>query len=101
MSGPLGRLRSILDVPGGSERKLRKALASDSDGLMVCLEDGVPPEDAVKKAARAAVAAEVRDTAKTIIIRVNALDSPWFEDDVKLAVQLGVTGIVVPKMKTI
>lgn len=101
MSAAFGRLRSILDVPGGSDRKLRKALASDSDGLMVCLEDGVPPEDAAKLAARKTVAAEVRGTGKTIIIRVNAVDSPWFEDDVRLAVELGVAGIVVPKMKTL
>lgn len=95
------RLRSILDVPGGSDRKLRKALAGGADGLMVCLEDGVPEEDGAKRAARDVVAAEVGATDKTLIIRVNAVDSPWFEDDVRLAVRLGFNGIVVPKMTTI
>ena len=100
MSASLRRLRSILDVPGGSDRKLRKALASGADGLMVCLEDGVPEEDAAKRAAREVVAAEVGPTTKTLIIRVNTVDSPWFEDDVRLAVRLRFNGIVVPKMTT-
>ena len=103
MNPSLGRLRSVLDVPGNSDRKLARGLSGDADGLMVDLEDSVPPVDEAKQGARKTIAAALRGsgTGKTIIIRVNAVDSPWFEDDVRLAVDLGVTGIVVPKMKTL
>jgi citrate lyase subunit beta / citryl-CoA lyase len=102
MNRPVARPRTVLDVPGHSARKLRRALDGPADALMMDLEDGVLPRDDAKAAARAAIAEAVREQrpAKTLLIRVNEVDSPWFAADLRLAVELEVDGIVVPKMRS-
>jgi citrate lyase beta subunit len=96
-------LRTLLDVPGHSERKLRRAFEGEADALMMDLEDGVLPEDGAKGAARLTIATAVRAASpgKTLLVRVNEVPSPWFTDDVRMAVELGLDGIVVPKMTTL
>ena len=51
-------IRSLLFVPGDSERKLERALDSGADALILDLEDSVPPSR--KAVARALVAAFLR-----------------------------------------
>ena len=53
-------MRSLLFVPGDSERKLAKALASGADALILDLEDSVAPDN--RPAARTLSAAFVRET---------------------------------------
>ena len=48
-------MRSLLFVPGDSERKLEKGLVSGADVLIVDLEDSVAPQD--KQRARDTAAA--------------------------------------------
>ena len=55
------RLRSLLFVPGDSERKLARARACGADVLILDLEDAVAP--AMKAQARTLVAAAVADAA--------------------------------------
>jgi len=52
------KLRSMLFVPGDSDRKLAKSTASPADALILDLEDAVAPEE--KAAARERVTAMVR-----------------------------------------
>jgi citrate lyase subunit beta/citryl-CoA lyase len=92
------RLRSLLFVPGDSERKFEKARACGADGLILDLEDAVAPSR--KAEARALVAGLAPD--KTLRswsfwVRVNPFDTGLTLDDLAAVVAPAVAGIVLPK----
>lgn len=92
-------MRSLLFVPGDSERKLDKARQAGADVLIVDLEDSVGAER--KDASRALAAgflAEPRaaDTPR-LFVRVNALDSGLAEDDLAAVMGGRPDGIMLPK----
>jgi citrate lyase subunit beta/citryl-CoA lyase len=92
------RFRSLLFVPGDSERKFAKAAQVGADVLILDLEDSVAP--ARKDAARAYVAsllddAPARDWA--FFVRVNALDTGRTLGDLAAVVKPGLDGLMIPK----
>jgi citrate lyase subunit beta/citryl-CoA lyase len=92
------RLRSLLFVPGDSERKYVKARGVGADALILDLEDSVAPSQ--KTAARARVAELVSDTSQrawSFFVRVNALDTGLTLDDLSAVVRPGLDAILVPK----
>ena len=96
-------MRSKLFVPGARPELFAKAMAGDADALSLDLEDSVP--SAGKADARAAVATfvaseAVQVLAKVVIVRVNAPDTPWFEDDLRAVARPGVALINLPKLET-
>lgn len=96
-------MRSKLFVPGVRPELFAKALAGNADALSFDLEDSVPHDR--KQQARAQVSeflqsAAVRDTSKTIIVRVNALGTVDLEADLQAVVQPGVDLINLPKAQT-
>jgi citrate lyase subunit beta / citryl-CoA lyase len=86
--------RSYLFVPGDRSDRFDKALASNADVVIVDLEDAVPL--ARKAAAREAVKQWLRPE-KPVIVRINAVDSEWYRDDIELARRPGVAGLMIPK----
>jgi citrate lyase subunit beta / citryl-CoA lyase len=91
--------RSVLYLPGSNARALEKAKALPADAVILDLEDSVAPER--KAAARNEVAAAVRAGgfgSRQIVIRVNALQSPWADDDLAAAASAGAHAILVPKV---
>lgn len=96
-------MRSKLFVPGVRPELFAKALAGDADALSFDLEDSVPEKH--KDGARSNVAGfvrsqPVRDAAKVIVVRVNALDTPYFEADLLAVAGPGVALINVPKVES-
>ncbi|WP_288048807.1 CoA ester lyase [Acidiphilium sp.] len=92
------RLRSLLFVPGDSERKFAKARTTGADALILDLEDSVAPPQ--KPRAREHVATLLRDQASrawSFFVRVNALDSGLTLDDLAAVVQPGLDGLLIPK----
>lgn len=92
------RLRSLLFVPGDSERKFARGRESGADALILDLEDSVAPPQ--KLAARGHVARllesqESRDWA--FFVRVNALDTGLTLDDMAAVVKPGLDGLLIPK----
>src|SRR5690606_6375655 len=83
-----GRLmRSLLFVPGDSERKLAKALASGADALILDLEDSVVPAN--RPAARTLSAAFVREararaSSPLLYVRINPVDGTDWESDLEV-----------------
>lgn len=77
-------MRTKLFVPGSRPELFAKALASEADALSFDLEDAV--DEKKKDVARKEVAAFLRSLPaqrdKTIIVRVNGVDSPHFEADI-------------------
>jgi citrate lyase subunit beta/citryl-CoA lyase len=77
-----------------------KALASAADALSFDLEDSVAEgrKDEARQALRQLLAGDAaRSAAKTLIVRVNALDTPHFAADVATVVQPGLHLINLPK----
>jgi citrate lyase beta subunit len=93
----LAAARSFLFAPGHDERKLRKALASGADVVVVDLEDAVSVER--KDAAREVVRSVLADDASLglVAIRVNGAHTAFFAADVELADELRPDVLVLPK----
>jgi citrate lyase subunit beta / citryl-CoA lyase len=94
--------RSLLFMPGSNARALEKARLLPADGLILDLEDAVAPD--AKATAREQVAAAVAAKGfghREVLVRINALDSPWWLDDVKMAAKVKPDGILVPKVSSV
>lgn len=94
------RGRSWLFVPADSPSKLARAATSPARTLIPDLEDGVGPGAADKQQARDCLRQWLHDQSGLALrcqMRVNGLDSDFCDDDLRLAVELGVAGVVLPK----
>ena len=92
------RLRSLLFVPGDSEKKFARACQSGADVLILDLEDAVAPT--MKDAARASVAGwlgQAESVAPKLFVRVNPLDTSLTGADLAAVVRPGLAGILIPK----
>ena len=89
--------RSLLFVPGDSERKLEKALAGEADLIILDLEDSVAPS--AKPGAREHVAKALGqgNRSKPLWVRINPLDTPDAMQDLVAVVQHRPDGIMLPK----
>jgi citrate lyase subunit beta / citryl-CoA lyase len=88
-------------MPGANAKALGKAKTLAADVLLLDLEDSVAPE--AKTEARAQVAAAVQSRGygrREVIVRVNALATPWGRDDIAAACAVGPDGILAPKVET-
>ena len=93
------RLRSLLFVPGDSERKFARARDCGADALILDLEDSVAPSE--KTNARSHVAGLIEPDAKrpwTFIVRINALDTGLALDDLAAVVKPGLDALLIPKV---
>jgi citrate lyase beta subunit len=90
---------TFLFVPAHEDRKVRNALASAADAIILDLEDGVP--EGLKAVAREAVArtllAERALGGPSCWVRLNAADTPHFTADLEAVVWSRVDGAVLPK----
>jgi citrate lyase subunit beta/citryl-CoA lyase len=94
------RARSLLFVPGDSERKLERSALSEADLLLIDLEDAVAPER--KPEARRLTAAYLagRETrTKPLWIRMNPLSTPDALPDLVATVRARPDGYLVPKVR--
>lgn len=83
MTTPVRLERSVLVVPGSSEKMIAKAAASDADAICIDLEDAVAPNE--KAAARATTITGINSHdfgQKTLEVRINGLDTPFAYRDV-------------------
>ncbi|MDX2143124.1 MAG: CoA ester lyase [Rhodospirillaceae bacterium] len=91
--------RSMLYMPASNARALEKAKTIAADGLIFDLEDAVAPD--AKPAARLAAVAAVKSKAygrREVMIRANALDTPFSRDDLSAIATSGADGVVLPKV---
>lgn len=91
-------MRSLLFVPGDSEKKLAKAQDCGADVVILDLEDAVAP--ASKAKARGVVAEylkSLKERKTRIYVRVNALTTGLADDDLDAVVPGRPDGIMLPK----
>jgi citrate lyase subunit beta / citryl-CoA lyase len=94
--------RSLLFMPGSNSRALEKARIVAADGIILDLEDSVAPD--AKGLARDQIAKEIVAGGfgkREVWIRTNALDTPFWADDVKMAAKTKPNAILVPKVSSI
>lgn len=92
------RLRSLLFVPGDSEKKFARAAQTEADVLILDLEDAVAPS--MKEAARVTVAGwldRAGDIRAHLFVRPNPLSSGMIEADLAAVVRPGLAGLLIPK----
>jgi len=95
-------MRSLLYVPGISERMILKARDSAADALILDLEDAIAPYQ--KLEARATVVrllGEIDFGGKEIFVRINALGAEWGLEDARAVVAVGAPGLVIPKCESV
>lgn len=93
-------MRSLLFVPGDSEKKLDKALTSGADALLIDLEDSVALEakDNARRITAAFVTAHRGTLARPrLFVRVNGLTTGLTDADLDGIMQAAPDGIVLPK----
>ena len=93
--------RSVLYIPGSNERALEKAKGLGVDAIIFDLEDAVTPTE--KKAARETLAAQLATGDygyRTRIVRINALDTPWGQDDARAVAAMPCDAVLLPKTES-
>lgn len=90
----LSTITAPLFVPASRPERVAKAAASGADAIIIDLEDAVAPAD--KQAARDALAGLALPDFP-VILRINAIGTPWHEGDLALAARIGLAGIMLPK----
>src|ERR1043165_2867265 len=94
--------RSLLFMPGSNARALEKARTLPVDGLILDLEDAVAPDAKALARDQIAQAVVARGFGKReVLIRINALDTPWWIDDLTMAGKARPDGILVPKISSV
>ena len=90
--------RSLLYMPGSNPRAMEKARELPADGVILDLEDAVAP-DAKAKARELIIAAFKQGGfgRREVIVRINGLDTPWWQDDLAVAAAVP-DAILVPKV---
>ena len=92
-------MRSLLFVPGDSEKKLEKGFGAGADVVIVDLEDSVAAgnKQSAREIAARFIAAHRQKTASAIYVRVNDLSTGLTDDDLTALVPAAPDGIMLPK----
>ncbi|WP_108812345.1 aldolase/citrate lyase family protein [Sphingorhabdus sp. Alg231-15] len=93
--------RSCLYMPASNARALEKAKTLAADTIILDLEDAVSPD--AKVDARDAACNALADGGygkREMVVRVNAMDTPWFADDIKAVRASKANAILVPKVRS-
>lgn len=95
-------LKSLLFVPGDSEKKIAKAEASGASALILDLEDSVSPEriEFARAAVREALLARPDRSRLQWWVRINPLDSEFALRDLAAVVDGAPDGIMLPKVQS-
>jgi citrate lyase subunit beta/citryl-CoA lyase len=83
-----------LFVPGDRPERFAKAVSAGAQCVVLDLEDAVAPDD--KARARDCVAQHGID-AVPVLVRINAVGTPWFDDDLSMLREARLSGLMIPK----
>ncbi len=93
--------RSVLFVPGDSEKMLRRSASMPADMLLLNLEDGVAASQ--KDLARDTVVQVLRQVdfgAHEVVVRINGPDTDMGQHDLAAVVSQNIDGVCLPKIET-
>ena len=101
MEPPLRPRRSALYMPASNARAVEKARTLACDVVILDLEDAVAPE--AKTDARDAAVAAVKAGGfgrREVVIRVNALGTPWGVEDLRAVADAAPDAVLAPKVSS-
>jgi citrate lyase subunit beta/citryl-CoA lyase len=109
MSAPLKstgprRLRSLLFAPASKPEVLAKMPRSGPDGVVMDLEDAVPPDGKVaarEHSRRVGAELALAHSGIAVYARVNPVPTEWFAADIADGVAPEMAGIVLPKLESL
>lgn len=91
-------MRSLLFAPGNHARRVEKALTLAADGVILDLEDAVAISE--KATTRPMIIdALAKPRSGKLYVRVNAMTTEWCYADLVAVIQLGLDGIILPKVE--
>jgi citrate lyase subunit beta/citryl-CoA lyase len=94
--------RAALYMPASNARAIAKARGLECDVVILDLEDAVAPDE--KAQAREHLVDEVRAGgfgARELVVRINALDTPWGPQDAAAVRGIGADAVLVPKISSV
>jgi citrate lyase subunit beta / citryl-CoA lyase len=92
--------RSWMFVPGNKQRFLDKAAESDVDSVLLDLEDGVLPSEKARAREMIAETLARKSFTPRRYVRVNAMNTPWYSEDIEAILGLGLDGVCLPKVES-
>lgn len=104
MKRKLGKLRSLIFIPGNNKRFLEKSKSINADIVCFDLEDSVPLEE--KESARELIRKTIQEfnelglKRNLVAVRINAPDSNQYKKDLDNIIMQGLDLIVIPKVST-
>jgi len=98
-------MRSLLFVPGDSERKLARALSTGADALILDLEDSVGPDRKAlaRQMTREFIAwakAQLAQDRPRLYVRINNLATRDWQEDIAGVMQAAPDGVLLPKSRS-
>jgi citrate lyase subunit beta / citryl-CoA lyase len=91
--------RSMLFLPGSSQKMIEKATKAEADSIIIDLEDGVSIGQKINARQQATDAIKTLDFGdRERTIRINSLDTPFGQDDLFAVVQGAPDALVIPKV---
>jgi len=93
-------LRSLLFAPGNRSEVLAKLSRSAPSAAVIDLEDAVPPDHKSKARTIAHQVAPGLIGEVRLFVRINAIDTIHFADDVADGLPAGLAGVAVPKLES-
>lgn len=90
--------RSLLYVPGSSNKMLNKAIGLNADSILIDLEDSVSLGE--KDSARSNILnfiQQIKETGKEVVVRVNAMDNFFGIKDLIAVSEVRPDAVIIPK----
>ena len=101
MNATLDDITLPLFVPADRPERFGKAFAAGADAAIIDLEDAIPSDRKADARHALLAAADVIGAASCpVLVRVNAVETPWYADDLAAAAALPLAGIVLPKARS-
>lgn len=92
--------RSALYLPGSNARAIEKAATLDCDVIIFDLEDAVSPEQKPMARQQACTAVSARRFGhRELVIRINGVGTPWYDEDLRCAIGAAPDAILLPKVE--
>jgi len=86
-------------MPASNTRALEKAKSLAVDTIILDLEDAVAPDAKDEARENACAALQSGDyRGRELVVRINAMETPWFAQDIKQACLAGADAVLVPKI---
>ncbi len=97
---PLARMRSVLFAPAIRDDMIPKLARAGADAVIIDCEDATPlGQKAAGRLNALELAPALIADGQQVFVRVNALGTDWFVDDVRFGLAEGLAGVVVPMVE--